>query len=269
MLLIFCNTEDHIANSLYLHLKQRTQYVRIINAEELVFARSWIHQCSNNGIFDTQLILPDGYTISSENISGVFNRVRFFPTTHFIRQEDFTYAQMEFYALYASFLLSVNDKLFEKIHTHHLSLIEYDIYCMKMAIETGIPVIDNSFSSMTTSLPNNENIFVAQATRFGIKYKKWTYAVAPDSPYMSQAKTTGEYLKAIVVGDQAIIPTEIKRLEKKILSFAKKISRSFMEISFGKTTDGYKLINTNIFPAWASEDVIKMIADQLIQKLKQ
>jgi hypothetical protein len=42
-----------------------------------------------------------------------------------------------------------------------------------------------------------------------------------------------------------------------------------MEISFGKTTDGYKLINTNIFPAWASEDVIKMIADQLIQKLKQ
>jgi len=269
MLLIFCNTEDHVANSLHQYLKQKTQHVRLINAEELVFARSWIHQCGNDGIFDTQLILPDGYTISSENINGIFNRIRFLPTTHFIRQEDFTYAQMEFYALYASFLLSVNDKLFEKIHTHHLSLLEYDTYCMKMAIETGIPVIDHCFSTMARSIPNNENIFVAQTTQFGIKYKKWTYTVAPDSPYIYQAKTSGQYLKAIVVGDQFIIPPEIKRLEKKIISFANKISRSFMELSFGKTTEGYKLISTNIFPAWVPEDVIEMIADQLIQKLKQ
>jgi len=269
MLLIFCNTEDHVANSLYLYLKQRTQDVRLINAEELVFARSWIHQCSNDGIFDTQIILPDGYTISSENIRGIFNRIRFFPTTHFVRQEDFTYSQMEFYALYASFLLSVNDKLFEKTHTHHLSLIEYDTYCMKMAIGSGIPVLDHGFSSITRSVPNKENTFVAQSTPFGIKYKKWTYTIAPDSPYIIKAKTIGDYYKAIVVGEQVIIQPEIKRLEKKILSFAKKISRSFMELSFGKTTEGYKLINTNIFPAWASEDVIKMIADQLIQKLKQ
>jgi hypothetical protein len=268
MLLIFCNTEDHVANSLHQYLKQKTQHVRLINAEELVFARSWIHQCSNDGIFQTQLILPDGYTISSENISGIFNRIRFLPTTHFIRQEDFTYAQMEFYALYASFLLSVNDKLFEKIHTHHLSLIEYDTYCMKMAIGTGIPVIDQSFSSITRSIPNNENTFVAQQTQFGIKYKKWTYTMPPDSPYIIKAKTTGEYFKALVVGDQAIIPPELKRLEKKIVSFATKISRSFIELSFGKTTEGYKLISTNIFPAWVAEDVIEMIAEQLLQKLK-
>src|ERR1044072_3099721 len=117
---ILCNQNDQVAQALFLHLQNSHAPVYLVTAEDLIFATSWKHEISEEGKCHTEIILQNGTHIHSGRLRAVFNRIRFMQMPHFLDVTDRSYAEMEMFALFVSFLKSIEHVLFEPLQRDSL-----------------------------------------------------------------------------------------------------------------------------------------------------
>jgi hypothetical protein len=114
-LLVLAHPEDATAARVAARLVTRhgDQAVRVLTADELVFAARWRHCLSADGSADgSRATFRDGLALEVEGVGTVWNRLRYLPVPATLTQEpNRTYAQMELHALVVSFLAAMGARV--------------------------------------------------------------------------------------------------------------------------------------------------------------
>jgi hypothetical protein len=109
MIVVLCHPDD--VATMWLQATWRelgVNDVELVSVEQLVFSRVLVHRLTNAG--DSGSVrLADGRTLQLERISGLVNRVRFLPTSHFATADavDRAYATAELNAFMLGWLNGV------------------------------------------------------------------------------------------------------------------------------------------------------------------
>jgi hypothetical protein len=110
MFLVLTNNDDPTAMAVYRELcaRQGADSVALLTDEELSVGTGWSYTHDDN-ITRTTLRLRDGRSFSSEDITAVFNRLRYLNGAHFVAFDgrDREYAVGEMFALLMSWLTSL------------------------------------------------------------------------------------------------------------------------------------------------------------------
>jgi len=265
-ILILCNQNDAVAIALYGQLTNSGEKVYLITAEELIYAASWNHEINEKGKGTTEIILQNGYIIRSAELKSAWNRIRYFPMTHFKNETDRYYAQSEMFALYFSFLKSINDVLANPVHTYDLVFEEDNTwYQKKQAIDAGLAVCDYHFTSSPKWRSSPNLIPVMVNKKPGSLFQKTApYLVWQNLPVLYKEANPG-ISKAWIAGKEIIagkLPVEKAALRK----LSKNLNKPFLEIDFANTPSGIKVSCINTFPLAAPSLVINSLASLLIQK---
>jgi hypothetical protein len=236
-----------------------------VTAEELVFSRKWTHALDRKGAGETEIRLQDGRTISSAGLKAVFNRIRFFPAGHFIDAADRSYAEMEIYALYISFLESVRHLLVEPLETRFMYPDQINnLFYYKMAVESELPVLDYHFS--TSPRMHHTSRFLP------VKPESWARPLpAHESSYLVWQNQPVLFLQpyAASITVQVVGRTIVSRrplpFDNGIREFARRIGKRFFDIHFAETEEGYKMHSVEPFPDTASPKTIEALAGILLE----
>ena len=265
-LLILCNQNDAIAFALYKKLSNLGDSICLVTAEELVFAPSWHHEINPKGKGTTKIMLRNGRVIDSEKLKSVWNRIRFFSMPHFKNENDQSYAQNEMFALYISFLKSINNVLINPLEILDLAIEEENLLFQKMmAVNAGLPVLDHHFSS-SPKWSNSKNMIPVDLYKKSLSsfQKKSPHLVWQNQPVLFVEAAT-EITNVWVVGNE-IFENEMIGHEAALRKLSKNLKKMFLEISFAKTVGGYKLSFINSFPIMAPEPIIDTLASLLTRK---
>jgi hypothetical protein len=265
-LLILCNQNDAIATALYKKLSNLGDSIYLVTAEELVFAPSWHHELNEKGKGSTRIKLQNGKVIDSKKLKSVWNRIRFFPMPHFKNENDQSYAQNEMFALYISFLKSINSLLINPLETIDLAIEEENLLFQKMmALNAGLPVLDHHFSS-SPKWSNSKNLIPVALYKRSLSsfQKKSPYLVWQNQPVLFVEAATE--IKSVWVVGKEIFGNEVVGHEAALKKLSRSLKKMFLEISFAKTAEGYKLSFINSFPLMAPDPIIDTLASLLTQK---
>jgi len=269
-ILLLSNQQDAVATALYNRLLADKQPVRHVLAEELAYARSWKQSIDQNGKTDSIIVLQDGFVIDSRKIRRVFNRIRYLPMVHFIKEIDRTYAEMEMYALFMSFLKSLNRLMPDPLLTRNLSLDDSNMFFYNsLAIQARLPILDFHYTSSPRWQYTNGLIPVNAVKRPASGYKKSAHLVWENQPtlFISPFK---DIIKILVVGEEIVMPATVKKFKNAFRKFADLAGLHFFEAYMAETEKGYRLIDVNTFPPYADDETIEKLSQFLLppKKLK-
>lgn len=266
--LILCNKDDQVALSLFNRLNNAGYPATLVYAEELSIA-GWQHFITPSGRCSTEIVLPNKKTILSHTLKAVFNRVRFLPMPHFISETDRLYAEMEIFALFTSFLKSINHVLINPLQTCQLNFDEENELLTKhQAIKAGLPVCDYHFtSSPKWQFTNNLLPMAPQKKSASAFFKKSLHLVLENLPVLLM-EPYNQVLKLTVVGDN-ILGEFSGKYAKAIKKLPGITGNIFLEIFMADTRSGYKMAQMTRFPLYANEQVTDLLAGLMIQKINR
>lgn len=266
--LILCNKGDLVALSLFNRLKDSAHPASLVFAEDLSIS-GWQHFISISGKCSTEIVLPDNKIIQSHTLKTVFNRIRFLPMLHFINEGDRQYAEMEIFALFTSFLKSINAVLINPLQTCQLFQDEENELLIKhQAIEAGLPVCDYHFTSSPKWQHTVDLVPMApQKKSASAFYKKSPHLIWENQPVLLM-EPYEKILKVSIVGEDILgtFPIEYTTAIKKLPGITGSI---FLDLYFAKTITGYKLAQMTRFPLFANDSVVESLANLMMQKINR
>lgn len=268
-ILILCNEHDAIALALYQQLIKNNTTVSLVTAEELMYARSWIHEINSKGKVTTEIALQNGKTIHSDKLKAVWNRIRFFPMLHFANETDRYYAQNEMSALFFSFLNSLDKVMVNPINTHDLAMEgENLLYLKQQAIKSGLNVLDYHFTSSPRWRSSKQLIsFDHHKTEAAAFRKKAPYLIWQNQPSLLMEPSTE--IKKIWTVDGRVTNRKAIPEEKALKRLSSNLNKLLMEVDLAKTKEGMKVSNINTFPLYAPVEAVDALAKLLLQKAKE
>ena len=265
-ILIFCNQNDAVATAVYQQLHNTNNKVSVISAEELIYTPLWKHELNTKGKGTTQIILSNGTTIQSGEVKAVWNRIRYFPMQHFINEADRHYAQTELFALYFSFLKSINTALIDPVKTYDFAVEEDNIlYLKQQAINAGLPVLDYHFTSSPKWQSSKDLIPVSLYKKSASSFqKKAPHLIWQNQPTIF-TEASSDVIKLWIagnniIGDKAVLP---KAALKKL---SQNLKKTLLEVHCVKTAEGYKLSTIITFPEQVPQPVSEALAGLLLKK---
>lgn len=268
-ILILCNEYDAIALALFDQIKKNNKTVSLVIAEELIYARSWIHEIDSKGEAFTEIKLQNGKIIRSDKLKAAWNRIRFFPMFHFTNETDRYYAQNEISALFFSFLNSINKVLINPIDTHDLAVeAENLLYLKQQAVIAGLKVLDYHFTSSPRWKTSKNLIpFAYDKKGYTSFRKKAPYLIWQNQPSLLTEPSTG----AIKLWNVNGKTTNAKAIpeEKALKKLSSNLNKIFLELDLVETEDGMKVSNINTFPLYAPGETITDLAQFLLLKAKK
>ena len=268
-ILIFCNQQDAIALSLFRQLRSKGERVRLVTAENLSYATSWIHEIDAEGNGFTEIILQDGKIIRSDEAQAVWNRIRFFPMAHFKNDTDRFYAQNEMHALYYSFLKSIRGALINPVYTYDLALEEENmLYLNRQAINAGLPVMDYHFTTSPKWQSSKEMVPFNVSKTSSSVFRR----IAPHLVWQNQPALFTEIATSVtdtwIVGDQVIGNDSFLKNEA-LITLTKGLKKILLQVRVAKAANEYKVSQLNTFPLAAPETVIEALGILLTKKTAQ
>ena len=265
-ILILCNQNDTIALAVYEELSNSQKNICLVTAEQLIYAPYWKHVLNAKGKGYTEIILQNGLAIRSGELKVVWNRIRFFNMAHFINETDRQYAQTEMFALYFSFLKSINAALIDPVETNDLSMGEDNLLHLKhQAIKAGLPVLDSHYTSSPKwqSTKGLVPVTIQRNTASSFQ-KKAPYLVWQNQPTLFTEASSG-IIKRWIVGTD-IIEGQMTSYKTALKKLSKNLKKAFLEVHFTNTSTGYKLSVIHTYPVWAPQPVTRAVANLLIKK---
>lgn len=259
-ILILCDKNDWIAKKVYQQLINAEIDTAIVFAEQLAFAKSWKQLISETGECYTEIYLQDSQYINSKKLKSVFNRIKFINMPHFLNVTDRNYAEMEMFALYASFLKSISNALIEPIQTKNLIIEDINLlYYFNLAINAGLEVIDYHFTTSPKwqnsdgaipvhPLGNSEHSLPVKAPHLVWENLPCTYL----QNYIKPVK--------IVIIEENVYPQIYKNKIPGLIRFAKATGKIFLELLYVEVEGKMKLLDVNDFPQNASEETINALS---------
>lgn len=259
-ILILCDKNDWIAKKVHQQLLHTEIDAAIVFAEQLAFAQSWKQLISDTGECCTEIYLQDSQYIDSKKLKSVFNRIKFLNMPQFLNVTDRNYAEMEMFALYASFLKSISHALLEPILTKNLIIEETNLlYYFDLAINAGLDVIDYHF----TTAPKWEN----SADSIPVyPLNNADHSLPVKAPHLVWENLPCVYLEAytkpikIVIIDESVYPQIYNDKIPGLIKFAKATGKTFLELQFVEADGKMKLLDVNDFPLNASEETINALS---------
>ena len=242
MFLVLTNNDDATAMSVYKELcaRQGADRVAFLNDKELSVGTGWSYTHDNN-ITRTTLRLRDGRCVTSDDITAVFNRLRYLDSANFVTFDvrDREYGVGEMFALLLSWLTSLRCPVVNRAGVRGFSYSNRTILeWFKLAGEVGLPTRAAHFTTNARlmSLPG----FSAFQPLAGMALSQ----VANFSPVMSSIVGTAptvwlepvrdETQRLLVIGDVAI--GEPKSMAGPCLALAERAGASLMEFIFVRST---------------------------------
>jgi len=268
-ILILCNQNDAIANGVYQQLIHHQENVCRVTAEELIYASSWNHSLTEKGKSNTEIILQNGTIIRSGELKAVWSRIRFFQMLHFINEADRHYAQTEMFALYVSFLKSINDHLIDPVHTYDFAMEEENIlYLKQQAVHAGLPVLDYHFTS-SPKWQSSKDLIPVTLSKKSISsfHKKAPHLIWQNQPALF-TEATSDIVKIWMAGN-TIVEEKTVAPKSALKKLSKNLKKILLEVHFAKTSEGYKLSAINTFPVYAPQPVVDALTTLVQQKKNQ
>ena len=267
-IIIFCPANDLFVHSLCRALLEKgEEQIRVVTDTELVFA-SWLHEAGSNGLFFTRIRLRDGFVIEPSVIKAVVNRIPFFQMVHFINQADRSYAEMEMYALYISFLRSIETKVTDGMQVRHINIAEPNaLYFYAMAVKAGMEVLDSQFtSSPRWRQPGKLTAMTPGKKPSALWHKRSPHLVWENKPVLYNESFT-RLVNAAVVNDTIFWPGKpVKGWQQKIKNFSRLIARTVYTLTLAEVKGKYKFYEVNTRPEIISTPAISAFAVLLMSK---
>jgi len=111
MILVLCHADDLPALWAYRELARLHGDVQLVTADALAYALTWEHRITSADITTSVTLAPgksNGKSIRSGDVTGTLNRLHTIPGEHLAAAgADRAYAEMEIYALFASWLAAL------------------------------------------------------------------------------------------------------------------------------------------------------------------
>lgn len=265
--LIFCLTGDGVAHSLYDTLfQQGERELRLITDAELAFAQ-WLHQADSDGKFFTRIRLSDGFIIEPGMIHKAVNRIPWFQMPHFINPADRQYAQSEMYALYISFLLSIQDKVMDGMPVRLISSGDNAMYFSALAAKAGMPVLDSQFtSSPKWNQPKALSAMDPKKKETVQWHKHSPHLVWENKPVLFNEPFT-TLAKIEVVGSNIFSESKLPaQWKQQIRKFSGLTGRTVYEIILAEVNGKYKFYSVNFRPLVLSPAAMDAFSSLLISK---
>lgn len=247
--LIFSVTGDSLAILLHDALfSNGERNLRLVTDRELAFAE-WLHEAENDGHFFTRIRLPDGFIIEPQIIKNLVNRIPFFQMPHFVNGADRQYAEMEMYALYTSFLYSVNDKVIDGMPVRHINAQDNALYFQLLAAKAGLDILDNQFtSSPRWQQPKALAAMAPQKKQTALWHKKSQHLVWENKPVLYNEPFEG-LVKVEVVGDKYFCKVDPGRhFAKKVKTFSQLTGRTVYTLLLAEVKGKYKFYTVDTRP---------------------
>ncbi|MEO6313831.1 MAG: hypothetical protein ABIU63_10860 [Chitinophagaceae bacterium] len=267
--LIFCLSSDIVGGALYnLLFHQGERNLRVVTDTDLAFA-SWLHEAGSDGKFFTRIHLRDGFIIEPAMIKNVVHRIPYFQLVHFINPVDRSYAEMEMYALYISFLRSVKEKVVDGMHTRHINNTDNALFFYAMAVKAGLEVLENTFTSSPRWQQPKALTAVSPRKKTMVAWHKRTrHLVWENKPVMYNEPFTS-IVKLEVVGKKFFSGIGIpEKMQAQVNLFSSLIGRTVYEISLAEVNKTYKLYAVNTRPPVLSEPALEAFSLLLTSKNK-
>ena len=264
-ILIFCIGGDAVATGLHDALFQKGERaLRLVTAAELSVA-NWLHEADADARFFSRIRLSDGFIIEPAMIKTIVNRIPYFMMPHFINAADRSYAEMEMFALYISFLHSVQDRVIDGMPTRHISAAYNPLYYALMAAKAGMKVLDHEFTSSPRWQQARDLSPMEPTKKPAMQWhKKSPSLVWQNKPVLySQPFTSLERLE--VVGDQVLSCTTMSRpLTIAIKAFSAMIDRTVYELTLALVKNRYFFYAANPLPASLSAPALEAYCNLLM-----
>ena len=150
MWIIFSLQHDTEAQWLYQGLRSRgVMPLEWITGESLSQALHWSYRIGQRGA-GLKLWLADGRRITSDEVTGVINRIQYVPQEHLAntRGQDQTYILQELNAFYLAWLNAFSGKVFNQAHPHGLDgAMRHPSNWNYLASRAGLPVLPYRLTS--------------------------------------------------------------------------------------------------------------------------
>ncbi|GAC1448154.1 MAG: hypothetical protein NVSMB7_09400 [Chitinophagaceae bacterium] len=269
-IIIFCKTNDLFVHALCKALLEKgKEKIRVVTDTELVFA-SWVHEAGSDGSFFTRIGLRDGFIIEPSVIKAVVNRIPYFQMVHFINQADRSYAEMEIYALYISFLRSIEAKVTDGMQVRHINIAEPNaLYFGAIAVKAGMEVLDNQFtSSPRWQQPRQLTAMTPWKKPSTLWHKRSPHLIWENKPVLYN-ESFATLVKAEVVNNTIFWPGQpVKGWQKKIKTFSQLIGRTVYTLTLAEVKGKYKFYEVDTRPQIINVPAINAFAALLISKNK-
>jgi len=265
-ILIFCLAGDPVAISLHDLLFQKGEReLRLVSDAELAFA-TWLHQAGSDGEFFTRIRLSDGFIIEPAMIRMAVNRIPYFQMPHFINLADRSYAEMEMFALYISFLFSIKEKLPDGMPVKHINNADNALFFSAMALKAGMEVLENQFTSSPRWNQSKKLAAMDPRKKQNVSWHKHApHLVWENKPVLFNEPFTN-LVKADVVADKLFCPVSLaKQWQQKIKSFSQLIGRTVYQLTLAEVNGKYKFYSVNTRPAIIGGDALEAFSLLLIK----
>ena len=266
MILVLSNIGDEVAYAVFRQLQKQAKHVLLVTAVDLVFAPYWRQEISELGVAVTEIRLQNGVRIESGKVQVAYNRLNYLEALHFLNATDRAYAEIEFMALYFSFLKSLGPALIRPFEPWQLmpgGLSELEL--QSTAIAAGVPVMDMHFTTSPRWMQKRGMIPMSPVrTSKEAFYKKSPNLVWEDKP-LRQVAPTSSVIKVTVAGNRILCDRELP-FEPALLRLAHSLGSLYMNASFGVTDEhSLALYDLDPAPGAASPEAVDAITESVLQ----
>jgi hypothetical protein len=248
--------------------------VRLVAAEELVFAPCWAHWLDDT-VVTTQLRLSDSTVLDSERLGVVFNRLRYVHLPHFggATQADRSYAVAETFAFWMSWLASLPCPVLNPATPRGLGLQERShMEWLKLAAQAGLPARGYRFISDPRRFPDSrywphERLPTAAPDGTNV-YER----VAPFPPLRRPTfflEPVGEERRHALVTGDAVLDAPGEAYSASLRQLASLAGCDILQVTFARSLSGddWLVCDITSFPHTHNPASIQAIVELLEAKL--
>lgn len=273
MFLILAQYDDLVAKSVYEELCQThgLDNTRLLTADDLAIRTSWaLHQ--EGSIVRTEMRCADGQRISSDNITAVFNRLRFVTAPQFVDAslEDREYAVMEMHAFLLSWLSGLECIVINRPNPRSLGgELRGNAEWLLLAGREGLPSRRMRFATSARRFPVSNFEAMVPIDGSGLVGETTlvptTKSILGIAPVHFLEAVGPERSRVLIIGEQSHGDNVDAPLRNRCLQLARETGVTLVEFTFARENNGNKWLfcGANPFPASLRENEVKELVQLL------
>lgn len=266
-MLLLAPDSDPVVNALAARLSALQAPFFRVSPDQLVFAPFWVNEISETGASYTRIQLPDGREIDSRKIHAAYNRIQRLEAIHFLNQVDRQYADMEFTALFFSFMECLSDAMIYPFNLWQMQADQVSEWNLKSAaMAAGLRVTDMELSSapkwkrLSGMMP-----FSTERSNPNGFYHKAEHLIWENKP-LRQLPEFARLFRVFVAGNQVFSDVTLP-FHGGLLKLAVQMGSPYLELKIAELKNGnFAVHEFSIRPDHVHEEAIDALAQALLQK---